>query len=163
MAGIEAMFTLLHTLIKSTYESTISMNKSTLTAMLTYLQVMHRKVDMFKFQKKLLSDEMSLLRCLHSDFILLQHNRLFRLPIVNEQEGNEYVPTMNQIKEFVNDEDELHGHTQIRNADTRVNNELKKHEYELDKVTEKTETNIMPYTTKDKLKDDTIKIVRLWE
>jgi hypothetical protein len=89
---------------------------------------------------------------------------LFGLPIDSEQEGIEYVLVMNQIKEFdVNDEDELHGDTQIRGEDTQVNNELKKHEDELDKSLKNTENDIMTDTTKDKLKDDAAKIVRPWE
>jgi hypothetical protein len=61
MPMIEAMFSLLHTLINSTLVSTVSINKFTLTTVLTFLQVMHKKVDMFKLQNKLLSDELSLL------------------------------------------------------------------------------------------------------
>jgi hypothetical protein len=153
----------LHTLINSTTESTISINKSTPTV-LTFLKVMHRKVDMFKIHNKLLSDELSLLQHQHSNFTFLQHYPLFGVPIDSEQQGIEYVPVMNQIKEFdVDDENELHGDTRIRQVDIQVNNELKKNEDELDKVTEKTDNDSMTNTAKDKLKDDAAKIVRPWE
>jgi hypothetical protein len=155
-----SMFTLLHTLINFTSESTVSMNKITLTTVLTCLQVMHIKVDVFKFQNKLLFDELSLLRHQLSDLILLQHIPLIGLPMDSKQECIEYVPTINQIKEFdVNDEDELQGDTQIRDEDTQVNNELKKHEDKLDKVTENIETYIMT----DIAKDDAAKIIRPWK
>ena len=50
------------TLINSTTESTIAINKCTLSTMITCLQVTLKKIDMFKHQNKLLSDELSLLR-----------------------------------------------------------------------------------------------------
>jgi hypothetical protein len=70
MARIEEMLSLLHTLIKSISSSIVSINKCTLAIVLTCLQVMHSKVDMFKIHKKL-SDELSFLRHQHSHFILL--------------------------------------------------------------------------------------------
>jgi hypothetical protein len=53
--------------------------------------------------------------------------------------------------------------SQIRDDDTKETNVLKRNGDELDKVTEKTENDIMTYTTKDKLKDDATKIVKPWE
>jgi hypothetical protein len=68
MARIEGLFTILRTLINSTTESTIAINKCTLSTMITCLQVTHKKIDMFKHQNKLLSDELSLLRHQQCDF-----------------------------------------------------------------------------------------------
>ena len=62
MERIEELFTILRTLINSTAESTIAINKCTLNKVITCLQVTHKKIDMFKHQNKLLSDELSLLR-----------------------------------------------------------------------------------------------------
>jgi hypothetical protein len=61
MERIEEIFTILHTLINSTTKSTIAINKCTLSTVITCLQVMHKKVDMFKLQNKLLSDKLNLL------------------------------------------------------------------------------------------------------
>ena len=68
MARIEELFTILRTLINSTTESTIAINKCTLSTVITCLQVTHKKIDMFKLQNKLLSDELSLLRHQQCDF-----------------------------------------------------------------------------------------------
>jgi histidinol phosphatase-like enzyme len=68
MVRIEEIFTILHTLINSTTESTIAINKNTLSTVITCLQVTHKKIDMFKLQNKLLSDELSLLRHQQCDF-----------------------------------------------------------------------------------------------
>ena len=68
MARIEEIFTILHTLINSTTESTIAINKYTLSTMITCLQVTHKKIDMFKHQNKLLLNELSLLRHQQCDF-----------------------------------------------------------------------------------------------
>jgi hypothetical protein len=68
MARIEELFTILRTLINSTTESTIAINKCTLSTVITCLQVTHKKIDMFKHQNKLLSDELSLLRHQQCDF-----------------------------------------------------------------------------------------------
>jgi hypothetical protein len=62
MERIEEIFAILRTLINSTMESTIAINKCTLSTMITCLQVTHKKIDMFKLQNKLLSDELSFLR-----------------------------------------------------------------------------------------------------
>ena len=69
------------TLINSTTESTIAINKCTLSIVITCSQVTHKKVDMFKLQNKLLSDEFSLLRHQHSDLNLLRNNKLIGLHI----------------------------------------------------------------------------------
>ena len=68
MERIEELFTILRTLINSTTESTIAINKCTLSKVITCLQVTHKKIDMFKHQNKLLSDELSLLRHQQCDF-----------------------------------------------------------------------------------------------
>ena len=68
MERIEELFTILRTLINSTTESTIAINKCTLNKVITCLQVTHKKIDMFKHQNKLLSDELSLLRHQQCDF-----------------------------------------------------------------------------------------------
>ena len=68
MERIEELFTILCTLINSTTESTIAINKCTLSTMITCLQVMHKKVDMFKIQNKMLTDELNLLRQQQCDF-----------------------------------------------------------------------------------------------
>jgi histidinol phosphatase-like enzyme len=68
MARIEELFTILCTLINSITESTIAINKCTLSTVITCLQVTHKKIDMFKHQNKLLSDELSLLRHQQCDF-----------------------------------------------------------------------------------------------
>jgi hypothetical protein len=68
MTGVEEIFILLRSLINSNSESTISINTSTLTAMLTCLQVMHKKIDMFKLQNEMLSDELNILRHQQCDF-----------------------------------------------------------------------------------------------
>jgi histidinol phosphatase-like enzyme len=68
MARIEEIFTILRTLINSTTESTIAINKCTLSTVITCLQVTHKKIDMFKHQNKLLSDELSSLRHQQCDF-----------------------------------------------------------------------------------------------
>ena len=49
-------------------ESTIAINKCTLNTMITCLQVTHKKVDMFKLQNNMLSDELNLLRHQQCDF-----------------------------------------------------------------------------------------------
>jgi hypothetical protein len=82
--------------------------------MLTYLQVMHRKVDMFKLQNKMLSDELSLLQHQHCDFILLQHNPLIGL----------HIDKQNDIK----NENDFNEDAQLIDDDTH------KHEDELDEV-----------------------------
>jgi hypothetical protein len=68
MARIEEMFSILYTLVNSTTESTIAINKCTLSTVITCLQVTHAKIDMFKLQNKMLSDELSLLRQQQCDF-----------------------------------------------------------------------------------------------
>jgi hypothetical protein len=57
--------------------------------MLTCLQVMQRKVSMFKIQNVLLSNELHHLRHQHSDFILLQHNPLFGLHTDEQHDIND--------------------------------------------------------------------------
>jgi len=156
MDRIEDMFTLLHTLINFTSESTVSINKSTLIIVLTCLQFMHKKVDKFKIHNTFVSNESTLLQNQHPDFIHLQHNPLFGLAIGSEQDRIEYVPVMNQIKEFdVNDEDELHGDTQIIYDDTKVNYKLKENEDKLNEVPKRTNKDA------DKFEDVT-KIVVPW-
>ena len=49
-------------------ESTIAINKCTLSTMITCLQVTYKKVDTFKLQNKMLSDELNLLRHQQCDF-----------------------------------------------------------------------------------------------
>jgi hypothetical protein len=68
MARIEEIFTILHTLINSNTEYTIAINKYTLRTRITYLQVTHKKIDMFKHQNKLLSDELSFLQHQQCDY-----------------------------------------------------------------------------------------------
>jgi hypothetical protein len=68
MERIEELFTILRTLVNSTTESTIAINKCTLSTVITCLQVTHKKIDMFKLQNKLLSDELSFLRHQQCDF-----------------------------------------------------------------------------------------------
>jgi hypothetical protein len=133
IARIEAMFSLLHTLINTTFASTVSINKSTLTRVFTFLQVMHKKVDMFKLQNKILSDELSLLQHKHCDFIHLQHNPLFGL----------HIDEQNDIK----DENGFNEDTQLTDDDTH------KHEDELDEV---------HMTIADKC-EEVIRIVLPWE
>ena len=68
MARIEELFTILRTLINSITESTIAINKCTLSTMITCLQVTYNKIDMFKLQNKMLSNELSLLQQQQCDF-----------------------------------------------------------------------------------------------
>jgi hypothetical protein len=68
MARIEEIFKLLCSLINSTNESTIAINKCTLSIVISCLQVTHTKIDMFKLQDKMLSDELNLLRHQQCDF-----------------------------------------------------------------------------------------------
>jgi len=68
MERIEELFRILRTLMNSTTESAIAINKCTLNIVITCLQVMHKKIDMFKLQNKLLSDELSFLQHQQCDF-----------------------------------------------------------------------------------------------
>ena len=95
MARMEELFHLLQSSLNATPGSTISVNKKIFNKVITCLQNMHKKIDMFKTQNKLLSDELSLLREQHVD---------------REKEDNEHFSNMKEISEF-------------NLADTRISNE----------------------------------------
>jgi hypothetical protein len=59
MAGIDKMFNMLHTLISKTPESTISMQKGTLTNVLTCFRILHKKVHLLQTQTKFLTGQLT--------------------------------------------------------------------------------------------------------
>ena len=108
---MEELFHLLQSSLNATPGSTISVNKKIFNKVITCLQNMHRKIDMFKTQNKLLSDELSLLREQHVD---------------HEKEDSKHFSNMKEISEFNGKLFIID--TRITNENPNVNEKIKKNE-----------------------------------
>jgi hypothetical protein len=98
MARVEELLELLNTLILSSMDNTITIDKTTLQSIVTYLQVMQAKVALLQTQTRLLHDALQQKNLLqHSELVLVQN------PIFEDDEDDDVDLDKQPAQEPLND------------------------------------------------------------
>jgi hypothetical protein len=100
MAQIDELLELLNTLILSTIDNMVTIDKATLQSILTCLQASQAKVELLQIQTRLLHDELQQKNLQHSELVLVQNNPLFN---DDDDDDSDQQPVQEKLSEPTSD------------------------------------------------------------